>query len=303
VGARGRDRRWLTAMMILLFLGSWRSTAVVMISIPLSIPDLARGASALGQTINVMTVGRPGARCRASLVDDSTVTIENTHRLLEEGMPFDAAVEEGAAGIAVPTLISTLAICCVFVSVFFLTWRGTLLVHADGDGGRVRDAGIVRHIAHADPDCHPPCCCARNSRPTARRGAGLTASTHTYNAGFDRFRDFYEWLLTGILRRRVITPLIGCAVVAAAVVLSLNVGTDFFPQVDGGLIQLACPRAGPDAHRPHRAKSSPRLRTASGVKFPPGTSDWCWTTSGSRSVPTTLPLPTAPRLVSMTAKS
>jgi multidrug efflux pump subunit AcrB len=109
----------LTALMILIFLGSWRSTLVVMVSIPLSILTSIAMLAALGQTINTMTLGGL-ALAVGILVDDSTVTIENTHRLLEERMPFDRAVLEGAAGIAVPTLISTLAICCVFVSVFFL---------------------------------------------------------------------------------------------------------------------------------------------------------------------------------------
>jgi multidrug efflux pump subunit AcrB len=109
----------LTALMILIFLGSWRSTLVVMVSIPLSILTSLAVLSALGETINTMTLGGL-ALAVGILVDDSTVTIENTHRLLEEDTPFDSAVVEGAAGIAVPTLISTLAICCVFVSVFFL---------------------------------------------------------------------------------------------------------------------------------------------------------------------------------------
>jgi multidrug efflux pump subunit AcrB len=101
----------LTALMILLFLGSWRSTIVVMVSIPLSILTSLAVLSALGETINTMTLGGL-ALAVGILVDDSTVTIENTHRLLDEGgMPFDEAVLEGAAGIAVPTLISTLAIC------------------------------------------------------------------------------------------------------------------------------------------------------------------------------------------------
>ena len=109
----------LTALMMLIFLGSWRSMLVVMVAIPLSIMTSIAVLAALGQTINTMTLGGL-ALAVGILVDDSTVTIENTHRLLEEGTPFDEAVLEGAAGIAVPTLISTLAICSVFVSVFFL---------------------------------------------------------------------------------------------------------------------------------------------------------------------------------------
>jgi multidrug efflux pump subunit AcrB len=115
----------LTALMILLFLGSWRSTLIVMVSIPLSILTSIAVLAALGQTLNTMTLGGL-ALAVGILVDDSTVTIENTHRLFEEGVNFDAAVLEGAAGIAVPTLISTLAICCVFVALFFS--RGRLVI-------------------------------------------------------------------------------------------------------------------------------------------------------------------------------
>src|ERR1700731_4479232 len=110
----------LTALMILLFLGSWRSTLVVMISIPLAILSSIVMLYFLGETLNTMTLGGP-ALSVGILVDDSTVTIENTHRLLtEEGKPLPEATLYGAAGIAVPTLVSTLAIACVFTSVIFL---------------------------------------------------------------------------------------------------------------------------------------------------------------------------------------
>src|SRR5438128_3811776 len=110
----------LTALMILLFLGSWRSTLIVMTSIPLSILSSLVVLYFLGETINTMTLGGL-ALAVGILVDDSTVTIENTHRLLsEERMRLPAATLHGAAGIAVPTLVSTLAISCVFTSVVFL---------------------------------------------------------------------------------------------------------------------------------------------------------------------------------------
>src|ERR1700704_4265483 len=110
----------LTALMILLFLGSWRSTLVVMTSIPLAILSSLVVLYFLGETINTMTLGGL-ALAVGILVDDSTVTIENTHRLLnEEGQPLPQATLHGAAGIAVPTLVSTLAISCVFTSVIFL---------------------------------------------------------------------------------------------------------------------------------------------------------------------------------------
>src|ERR1700729_1661280 len=110
----------LTALMIVLFLGSWRSTLVVMVSIPLSILSSLVVLYFLGDTINTMTLGGL-ALAIGILVDDSTVTIENTHRLLtEEHPPLPYATLHGAAEIAVPTLVSTLAISCVFVSVVFL---------------------------------------------------------------------------------------------------------------------------------------------------------------------------------------
>ena len=110
----------LTALMILVFLGSWRSTLVVMISIPLSILTSLVVLYFLGETLNTMTLGGL-ALAVGILVDNSTVTIENTHRLLtEEGMPLPQATLHGAAGIAIPTLVSTLAISCVFTSVVFL---------------------------------------------------------------------------------------------------------------------------------------------------------------------------------------
>jgi multidrug efflux pump subunit AcrB len=109
----------LTALMILLFLGSWRPTIVVMISIPLAMLTSLVVLYFLGETINTMTLGGL-ALAVGILVDDSTVTIENTYRLLEEKMPLPRATLHGAAEIAMPTLVSTLAISCVFTSVIFL---------------------------------------------------------------------------------------------------------------------------------------------------------------------------------------
>ena len=226
----------LTALMILLFLGSWRSTLVVMVSIPLSILTSIAVLSALGETINIMTLGGL-ALAVGILVDDSTVTIENTHRLLEEGSAFDTAVLEGAAGIAVPTLISTLAICCVFVSVFFLQGAARYLFTPLAMGvvfAMLASYGISRTLT-------PIIIRLLLRGEHAHHGAapGWLGRFHSaFNAGFDRFRNYYGWLLAGILRRRVLTPLVASAVVAGAAVLSLFVGSDFFPQVDAGLIQL-----------------------------------------------------------------
>jgi multidrug efflux pump subunit AcrB len=224
----------LTALMILLFLGSWRSTLIVMVSIPLSILTSLAVLSALGETINTMTLGGL-ALAVGILVDDSTVTIENTHRLLEEGHPFDRAVLEGAAGIAVPTLISTLAICCVFVSVFFLQGASRYLftplamavvfaMLASYGISRTLTPIIIRLMLRREHDT---------------RGNSWVARFHArFNEGFDHFRDFYTWLLTGLLRRRVATPLVAVCVVAGAAAMAMYVGTDFFPSIDAGLIEL-----------------------------------------------------------------
>src|SRR5262249_24660759 len=119
-GPGGAIAAGLTALMILLFLGSWRSTLIVMISIPLSILTSIIVLYFLGQTIIAITLGRL-ARAVGIVVDDSTMTLENTHRLrTEEGYNLAAATLHGSAGIAVPTLVSTLAISCVFTSVVFL---------------------------------------------------------------------------------------------------------------------------------------------------------------------------------------
>jgi multidrug efflux pump subunit AcrB len=226
----------LTALMILIFLGSWRSTLVVMVSIPLSILTSLAVLSALGETINTMTLGGL-ALAVGILVDDSTVTIENTHRLLEEDTPFDSAVLEGSAGIAVPTLISTLAICCVFVSVFFLQGAARYLFTP------LAMAVVFAMLAsYAISRTLTPIMIRLLLRTEyGRHGASIGAlgRFHTaFNARFERFRDFYGWLLAAILRHRITTPAVAATLVAGAAVLAVFVGTDFFPRVDAGLIQL-----------------------------------------------------------------
>ncbi len=230
----------LTALMILLFLGSWRSTVVVMVSIPLSILTSVAVLSALGQTINTMTLGGL-ALAVGILVDDSTVTIENTHRLLEEGGDFDEAVMEGAAGIAIPTLISTLAICVVFVSVFFLQGAAKYLftplamavvfaMLASYGISRTLTPIVIRLMLRSEyADGHDDDNKPRNWFGRFHQG---------FNRRFDAFRNFYGWLLAAILGRRILTPLVAVCIIAGAGVLSMFVGRDFFPQVDAGLIQL-----------------------------------------------------------------
>jgi multidrug efflux pump subunit AcrB len=228
----------LTAAMILLFLGSLRSTAIVMISIPISILTSIVAFTALGQTLNTMTLGGL-ALAVGILVDDSTVTIENTHRLLESGVEFDEAVLEGAAGIAVPTLISTLAISCVFVSVVFLEGPAYFLFSplamavvfamlASYGVSRTLTPIVIRILLRKE----------HARREQHGEGTWLDRFHDRFNRRFDRFRDEYVWLLERIVERRRATPLVALCVVVCAGALSFFVGSDFFPRVDAGLIQM-----------------------------------------------------------------
>ena len=137
--------------MILLFLGSWRSTLIIAVSIPLSILTSIIVLSALGETINIMTLGGL-ALAVGILVDDATVAIENINWHLEQGKALEPAILDGAEQIAMPAFVSTLCICIVFVPMFFLTGVGALPVRAAGRGRRLRDARVVRPVADAGAD-------------------------------------------------------------------------------------------------------------------------------------------------------
>jgi multidrug efflux pump subunit AcrB len=226
----------LTALMILIFLGSWRSMFIVMVSIPLSILTSIAVLSALGQTINTMTLGGL-ALAVGILVDDSTVAIENTHRLFEERVEFDRAVLEGSAGIALPTLVSTLAICSVFVSVFFLQGAARYLFSPLGMS--VALAMIASYVISRTLTPIIIRTRAEHDRRHSAASPGLMERFHqAFNRGFDRFRDFYVWFLEGLMRRHLPVIAMAIAVLGGSVVLSSYVGTDFFPRVDAGLIQL-----------------------------------------------------------------
>jgi multidrug efflux pump subunit AcrB len=227
----------LTALMILIFLGSWRSTLIVMISIPLSILSSIAIFSALGQTINTMTLGGL-ALAVGILVDDSTVAIENTHRLFEEHMEFDDAVLHGSAGIALPTLVSTLAICSVFVSVFFLQGAARYLFTPLGMAvafamltsyvlSRTLTPIVIRTLLRTEQAQHE-----------AGQSSWLSRFHDKFNARFDRFREGYTYVLEHVLHSRIVVPLVAIGVIGGAAFLMTQVGTDFFPQVDTGLIQL-----------------------------------------------------------------
>ena len=205
----------LTALMIVLFLGSWRSTLVVMITIPLAILSSLIVLYFLGDTINTMTLGGL-ALAIGILVDNSTVTIENTHRLLtEEGQPLPQATLHGAAGIAVPTLVSTLAISCVFVSVVFLhgpakylfTPLGLAVVFA-----MLASYGLSRTLTPITIGL-----LLKGERHGEAEGRGWFARLHgRFEHAFERMRHAYAALLAVLLRRRLIVP------IAAVVVLALG---------------------------------------------------------------------------------
>src|SRR6266550_1919226 len=227
----------LTALMIVLFLGSWRSTLIVMISIPLSILASLVVLYFLGDTINTMTLGGL-ALAIGILVDDSTVTIENTHRLLsEERMPLPAATLHGAAGIAVPTLVSTLAISCVFVSVVFLHGPAKFLFTPLGLAvvfAMLASYGLSRTLTPITIGL-----LLKGERHGGQASRSWFARLFAgFERAFERMRDGYTELLATLLTRRIIVPIAAVLMLALGGTLFVLVGRDFFPIIDGGQIQL-----------------------------------------------------------------
>jgi multidrug efflux pump subunit AcrB len=228
----------LTALMILLFLGSWRSTLVVMISIPLSILTSIVVLHFLGETINTMTLGGM-ALAVGILVDDSTVTIENTHRLrAEEGMSLAAATLHGSAGIAVPTLVSTLAISCVFTSVVFLEGPAKFLFTPLGLAvvfAMLASYGLSRTLTPVMIGL----LLKGEQHPEAGGSRGWFARLHRgFEHGFERLREGYVDVLTLLLTRRAIVPVAAVLILALGGVMLMTTGRDFFPAIDGGQIKL-----------------------------------------------------------------
>ena len=229
----------LTAAMILLFLGSWRSTLVVMISIPLAILSSLVALYFLGETINTLTLGGL-ALAVGILVDDSTVTIENTHRLLnEERMPLPQATLHGAAGIAIPTLVSTLAISCVFTSVVFLDGPAKYLFTPLGLAvvfAMLASYALSRTLTPitigllTKGESH--------AAPTTVLGRLFSNAHHAFERGFEGMRRRYVELLEFLIGARFIVPAIAVVIIASGAVLFTMVGRDFFPAIDGGRIQL-----------------------------------------------------------------
>jgi multidrug efflux pump subunit AcrB len=229
----------LTALMILLFLGSWRSTLIVMISIPLSILTSIVVLHFLGETINTMTLGGL-ALAVGILVDDSTVTIENTHRLrTEEGYNLAAATLQGSAGIAVPTLVSTLAISCVFTSVVFLEGPAKFLFTPLGYA--VVFAMLASYALSRTLTPITIGLLLKGEHHGASDGAarGFFARIHgAFERGFERLREAYVDVLRLLLARRFIVPIAAVLIVALGALMLTLTGRDFFPAIDGGQIKL-----------------------------------------------------------------
>ncbi|GJD96179.1 efflux RND transporter permease subunit [Methylobacterium iners] len=246
----------LTGLTILLFLGSWRSTIVVLISIPLCILTSLSILAALGETINVMTLGGL-ALAVGILVDDATVAVENTYRMFEEGEPFRKSVVEGAAGIAKPALISTLSICAAFVSVFALTDTPKYLFTPQAMAvvfAMLTSYALSRTLVPVliDVLVAPEYAARHGDREAPRRGRIATALEwlsrplfrlaghfrRGFEARFARFQRGYVGLLHVALRRRVATlAFVGC-VLAGSAGLFTFVGQDYFPQVASSQMTL-----------------------------------------------------------------
>ena len=227
----------LTGLMILLFLGSWRSTLIVLISIPLSILTSIVILYFMGHTLNTMTLGGM-ALAVGILVDDSTVTIENTHRLRSEGMSFAAATLHGSAGIAVPTMVSTLAISCVFTSVVFLEGPAKFLFTPLGLAvvfAMLASYALSRTLT---PVMIGLLLKGEHHGRTDGAGNWFARFHERVEHGFELFRRGYVRVLTMLLKRRLIIPVVAALMLTLGGVMAMLVGRDFFPDIDGGQIKL-----------------------------------------------------------------
>src|SRR5436190_1548624 len=226
----------LTAAMILLFLGSWRSTLIIAVSIPLSILTSVITLSLLGETINIMTLGGL-ALAVGILVDDATVEVENINRNLDLGKPVLQAILDGAQQIAVPALVSTLCICIVFLPMFLLGGVARYLfvplaeavifaVLASYLLSRTLVPTIARYLLS------PPVEGAAPSRNPLARGQ------QAFERGFERVRLAYRRVLTLLVGRRVAFIPMFLGVCLSAFLLAPRLGENFFPDTDSGQFTL-----------------------------------------------------------------
>ncbi len=230
----------LTGAMILLFLGSWRSTLIIAVSIPLSIFTSIVILSAIGQTINIMTLGGL-ALAVGILVDDATVEIENINRNLAQGKEIIQAILDGAQQIAVPAFVSTLSICIVFVPMFFLTGVARYLFVPLAEAvifamlasyllSRTLVPTMARYLLKAHEE-------ESVEKSLASRNP-LVRMQGYFELGFEKLRNSYRGALRQCLAHRVIFPLIFLGLCGASFFLVPWLGQDFFPSVDAGEIKL-----------------------------------------------------------------
>ena len=231
----------LTGLLILLFLGSWRSTLIITISIPLSILASICCLSALGETINIMTLGGL-ALAVGILVDDATVTIENINYHLEQGKEVEVAILDGAHQIALPALVSTLSICIVFVPMFLLAGIAKFLFIPLAEAvvfamlaSYLLSRTLVPTLAKFWLKKHD----AKRKQP-----GFLGRFQLRFEHGFERFRENYHSLLGTALQSgpRFAAIFLGAMVATAVLAFPIGplpgLGQDFFPSVDGGQIKL-----------------------------------------------------------------
>jgi multidrug efflux pump subunit AcrB len=227
----------LTAIMILLFLGSWRSTLIIAVSIPLSILSSILALAGLHETINIMTLGGL-ALAVGILVDDATVTIENIERHIELGMPLDEAIFEGAAQISVPALVSTLCICIVFLPMFFLNGVPRYLFVPLAEA--VVFAMLASYVLSRTlvPTLAKYLLKAHGGRRGGSRWNPFSAFQRGFERGFTALRRGYAaTLATTMAHRGIFLPAFLLACLATFLLIPW-LGQDFFPGVDTGQIKL-----------------------------------------------------------------
>jgi CzcA family heavy metal efflux pump len=230
----------LTGLMILLFLGNWRSTVIIGVSIPLSILTSIIVLSALGETINIMTLGGL-ALAVGILVDDATVEIENINRNLALGKEVEHAILDGAQQIAVPAFVSTLAICIVFVPMFFLSGVARYLFVPLAEAvvfammasyllSRTLVPTMAKYLLRGHEE---------ESQASAESKNPLVRMQMKFEEGFDRFRDRYHALLERCLHHQKVFLLtfLGFCIVSLVFLIPW-LGQDFFPSVDAGQFKL-----------------------------------------------------------------
>ena len=234
----------LTAVMILLFLGSWRSTLIIALSIPLSVLTSIALLSALGETINLMTLGGL-ALAVGILVDDATVTIENIHRQMAMGKPTEQAIMDGAQEIALPALVSTLCICIVFVPMFFLAGVSRYLFVPLAEAvvfamlasyvlSRTLIPTLVQWF-YRNIEYHGH---AADPKTVSARLRPFVALQLRFERGFLQFTEGYRRMLRTVLAYRTLFVILFLAFCGGTGLLIPRLGQDFFPSVDAGQFRL-----------------------------------------------------------------